>query len=132
MCVRYAKNTQPNFLDFRFTSIVIFGKITNMNKMPSEIEKKMLEKDTALLVMATIVVMVVVALTMAIAPKEHRVYTSECFEVCKEHVNQKYNFENGELKDRAKFVIEVGECMDDCKDFKEAIDEDEKNKSMAN
>jgi hypothetical protein len=126
--VRYAKNTQPNFLDFRFTGIVIFGRIIIMKKMPSEIEKKMLEKDMIVLAIGMIIAMVIVWLTISVPPKKQSAYTSKCYEICKEDVNQRYNFEKGMLLTRAKFIIEMGECMDECEEVKNEQSENMVNK----
>lgn len=124
MRVRYAKNTQPNFLDFRFTGIVIFGRIIIMKKMPSEIEKKMLEKDMVVLAIG----MIIVWLTISVPPKKQSAYTSKCYEICKEDVNQRYDFDKGRLLTRTKFIIEMGECMDECEEVKNEQSENMVNK----
>ena len=89
-----------------------------MKKMPSEIEKKMLEKDMVVLTIGTIIAMVIVWLTITVPPKEQRAYTSKCYEICKEDVNQRYDFDKGRLLTRTKFIIEMGECMDECERVK--------------
>ena len=101
-----------------------------MNKMPSEIEKKMLEKDGTIMAIGSIIVMALVWLTLNVPPKERGAYTSECYEICKEQVSQEFEFDEGEFLVRTKFIIEMGECMDDCTDFSEAIDEDSNKNSV--
>lgn len=98
-----------------------------MKKMPSEIEKKMLEKDMVVLAIGMIIAMVIVWLTITVPPKEQRAYTSECYEICKEDVNQRYDFEKGMLLTRSKFIIEMGKCMDECEEVKS-----EQSKNMVN
>ena len=99
-----------------------------MQKMPDEIEKKILEKDGTLMVIGSVIVMVLVWLTLNVPPKETRKYTKQCYEICKEQVSQELDFDRGAFLVRTKFIIEMGECMDDCTDISEAIDEDN-NKS---
>ena len=99
-----------------------------MQKMPDEIEKKILEKDGTIMVIGSVIVMVLVWLTLNVPPKETRKYTKQCYEICKEQVSQDLDFDRGAFLVRTKFIIEMGECMDDCTDFSEAIDEDN-NKS---
>ena len=99
-----------------------------MQNTPSEIEKKILEKDGTLMVIGSVIVMVLVWLTLNVPPKETRKYTKQCYEICKEQVSQELDFDRGAFLVRTKFIIEMGECMDDCTDFSEAIDEDN-NKS---
>ena len=103
-----------------------------MQKMPRDIEKKIIEKDTVLLAIGLVISMIIVWLTISVPPKEHRKYTKQCYDICKEQVNQELNFDRGAFLVRTEFIIEMGECMDDCTDFSEAIDEDSKDKSMAN
>ena len=103
-----------------------------MQKMPRDIEKKIVEKDLTLLAIGLVITMLIVWLTITVPPKEHRKYSKECYEACKEQISDEMNFENGEFLTRAKFIVEMGECMDDCADFSEAIDADSKDKSMAN
>ena len=98
-----------------------------MEKMPQDIEKKIVESERALLAIGLIITMVIVWLTISVPPKEHRKYSKECYELCKEQVSEDINFELGEFLTRAKFIVEMGECMDDCADFSEAIDEDKKD-----
>ena len=99
-----------------------------MQNTPSEIEKKILEKDGTIMVIGSVIVMVLVWLTLNVPPKETRKYTKQCYEICKEQVSQELDFDRGAFLVRTKFIIEMGECMDDCTDFSEAIDEDN-NKS---
>jgi hypothetical protein len=98
-----------------------------MKKMPSEIEKKMLEKDAVMLAIGTAIAMVLVWLTITVPPKEHRAYTSECYEICKVDVSQTSNFEEGGMLTRTKFIIAMGKCMDKCVEVKNA-----ENKSIPN
>ncbi len=98
-----------------------------MEKMPQDIEKKIVESERALLAIGLIITMVIVWLTISVPPKEHRKYSKECYEICKEQVSEDINFELGEFLTRAKFIVEMGECMDDCADFSEEIDEDKKD-----
>ena len=42
-----------------------------MQKMPDEIEKKILEKDGTLMVIGSVIAMVLVWLTLNVPPKEH-------------------------------------------------------------
>ena len=98
-----------------------------MKKMPHDIEKKVIENDSVLLAIGLIITMIIVWLTISVPPKEHRKYSKECYEICKEQVSEDINFELGEFLTRAKFIVEMGECMDDCADFSEAIDEDKKD-----
>jgi len=102
-----------------------------MKRMPSDIEKKIVEKDLTILAVGLVITMVIVWLTIAVTPREHRKYSKECYEACKGQVSEDINFEKGEFLTRAKFIVEMGNCMDDCADFSEAIDEDKKDKSMA-
>ena len=102
-----------------------------MKKMPHDIEKNVIENDSVLLAIGLIITMIIVWLTISVPPKEHRKYSKECYEICKEQVSEDINFELGEFLTRAKFIVEMGECMDDCADFSEAIDEDS-NKSNVN
>ena len=98
-----------------------------MQKIPDEIEKKILEKDGTLMVIGSVIVMVLVWLTLNVPPKETRKYTKACYEICKQQVNEQYEFESGGFLVRTKFIIEMGECMDDCIDISEVIDEDKKD-----
>ena len=98
-----------------------------MEKMPQDIEKKIVESERSLLAIGLIITMVIVWLTISVPPKEHRKYSKECYEICKEQVSEDINFELGEFLTRAKFIVEMGECMDDCADFSEAVDEDKKD-----
>ena len=98
-----------------------------MQKMPDEIEKKILEKDGTIMVIGSVIVMVLVWLTLNVPPKETRKYTKQCYEICKEQVSQDLDFDRGAFLVRTKFIIEMGECMDDCIDISEAIDEDKKD-----
>ena len=102
-----------------------------MQKMPDEIEKKIIEKDGTLIAICSVIVMVLVWLTLSGPPKETRKYSKACYEICKHQVDDEYKFEAGGFLVRTKFIVEMGECMDDCIDFSEAIDEDN-NKSIAN
>ena len=103
-----------------------------MKKMPNEIEKEILKKDGTIMVIGSVIAMVLVWLTLSVPPKEHRKYTKECYQICKEQISQELDFDRGAFLVRTEFIIEMGECMDDCTDFSEAIDEDRKGKSMAN
>ena len=78
--------------------------------------------------MGSVIAMALVWLTLNVPPKEHRKYTKQCYEICKEQVSQELDFDRGAFLVRTKFIIEMGECMDDCTDISEAIDEDS-NKS---
>ena len=98
-----------------------------MQKMPDEIEKKILEKDGTIMVIGSVIVMVLVWLTLNVPPKETRKYTKQCYEICKEQVSQDLDFDRGAFLVRTKFIIEMGECMDDCIDISEAIGEDKKD-----
>ena len=80
------------------------------------------------MVIGSVIVMVLVWLTLNVPPKETRKYTKQCYEICKEQVSQELDFDRGAFLVRTKFIIEMGECMDDCTDISEAIDEDN-NKS---
>lgn len=87
-----------------------------MENMPRDIEKKMLEKDSALLVIGSIIVMILVWLTLNVPPKERRAYTSECYDICKAKVSEEHNFKSGKFLARTKFIVEMGECMDECRE----------------
>ena len=99
-----------------------------MKNMPQDIEKKMIENDLVLLAIGLIIAMMIVWLTITVPPKEHRKYSKECYDICKEQLADEIDFEKGAFLVRTKFIVEMGECMDDCADFSEAIDEDN-NKS---
>ena len=101
-----------------------------MKKMPDEIEKEILKKDGTIMVIGSVIAMVLVWLTLSVPPKEHRKYTKQCYETCKEQVNLEYDFDKGKFLTRTKFIIEMGNCMDDCRDFSEAIYEDSNKSSI--
>lgn len=91
-----------------------------MEKTPSDIEKKLIEKDLVILAIGMIIAMLLVWLTLSVPPKERRAYTSKCYNICKAKVNEEMNFQSSEFLARTRFIVEMGECMDHCK---EVIDE---------
>lgn len=100
-----------------------------MTNMPSEIEKKILEKDMVALALGSAIAMVLIWLTLNIPPKETRKYTEACYEICKQEVNEEYKDAEIHFGLRTKFIVSMGNCMDDCREISEAIDEDKKSKS---
>ena len=87
-----------------------------MEKMPRDIEKKIIEKDSVLLVIGIGIAMILVWLTLNVPLKERRAYTSECYDICKSKISEEHNFKLGKFLARTKFIIEMGECMDECKE----------------
>ena len=100
-----------------------------MTNTPNEIEKKILEKDGTLMVIGSVIVMVLVWLTLNVPPKETRKFTKACYEICKQEVREEYKDAEVHFGLRTKFIVSLGECMDDCREMSEAIDEDKKSKS---